>query len=72
MPVPPAEIGVPKSAPRLFIDEELHTGRALHIGGPQAHYLLNVMRVKAGAPIKIFDDRSGEYAPQPDWYVVHE
>ncbi len=33
----------------------------MHVTGPQAHYLLNVMRLKAGAPIKLFDDRTGEY-----------
>ncbi len=51
----------PKSTPRLFIDEELHASRAVHLAGPPAHYLLNVMRIKAGSPIKLFDDRSGEY-----------
>ena len=51
----------PKSAPRLFVDEELHESRNVHIAGAPAHYLINVMRIKADAPIKIFDDRSGEY-----------
>jgi 16S rRNA (uracil1498-N3)-methyltransferase len=50
-----------RSAPRLFIDEELHSGRALHVAGPPAHYLLQVMRVKSGSAIKLFDDRTGEY-----------
>ncbi len=59
MPTAPASPS--KSTPRLFIDEELHAGRAVHIAGPPAHYLLNVMRIKAGSAIKLFDDRSGEY-----------
>jgi 16S rRNA (uracil1498-N3)-methyltransferase len=59
MPAEPAS--PPKSTPRLFIDEELHAGRAIHVAGPPAHYLLNVMRLKAGSQIKLFDDRSGEY-----------
>jgi 16S rRNA (uracil1498-N3)-methyltransferase len=59
MPATPA--WPPKSTPRLFIDEELYSGRALHIAGPSAHYLMNVMRVKAGAPVRLFDDRTGEY-----------
>lgn len=33
----------------------------MHVAGPQAHYLLNVMRLKEGAPVKLFDDRTGEY-----------
>jgi 16S rRNA (uracil1498-N3)-methyltransferase len=58
----PAELASPpKSTPRLFIDEELHAGRAIHVAGPPAHYLLNVMRLKAGSQVKLFDDRSGEY-----------
>jgi 16S rRNA (uracil1498-N3)-methyltransferase len=51
----------PHSTPRLFIDEALAEGRELRIEGGQAHYLLNVMRLKAGDPVKLFDDRSGEY-----------
>jgi 16S rRNA (uracil1498-N3)-methyltransferase len=58
----PAETASPpKSTPRLFIDEELHAGRAVHLAGPSAHYLINVMRLTTGSPIKLFDDRSGEY-----------
>lgn len=51
----------PHSTPRLFVDEALAEDRQVHIAGPQAHYLLNVMRLKAGAPVKLFDDRTGEY-----------
>lgn len=52
----------PRSAPRLFVDEPLAVGGSVHIDGGQAHYLLNVMRIAEGAAIKLFDDRSGEYA----------
>jgi 16S rRNA (uracil1498-N3)-methyltransferase len=51
----------PHSTPRLFIDEALAEGCELCIEGGQAHYLLHVMRLKAGDPVKLFDDRSGEY-----------
>jgi 16S rRNA (uracil1498-N3)-methyltransferase len=51
----------PHSTPRLFVDETLVIGTQLRIAGPQAHYLLNVMRLKNGDPIKLFDDRTGEY-----------
>jgi 16S rRNA (uracil1498-N3)-methyltransferase len=51
----------PRSAPRLFIDEELHAGRAVHLAGPPAHYLINVMRLKTGSAVRLFDDRTGEY-----------
>jgi 16S rRNA (uracil1498-N3)-methyltransferase len=36
-------------------------GSEVHVAGPQAHYLLNVMRLKESAPVKLFDDVSGEY-----------
>jgi 16S rRNA (uracil1498-N3)-methyltransferase len=51
----------PHSTPRVFVDEPLAQGREVHVSGPQAHYLLNVMRLKEGAPVKLFDDRTGEY-----------
>jgi 16S rRNA (uracil1498-N3)-methyltransferase len=51
----------PHSSPRLFVDEPLVIGSEARIMGPQAHYLLNVMRLKQGAPVKLFDDISGEY-----------
>ncbi len=51
----------PHSTPRLFVEQALAEGAAAHVSGPQAHYLLNVMRLKQGAPVKLFDDISGEY-----------
>jgi 16S rRNA (uracil1498-N3)-methyltransferase len=51
----------PNSAPRLFIDQTLSDGLELRIEGGQAHYLLSVMRLKPGAAVKLFDDRTGEW-----------
>ena len=51
----------PKSTPRLFVDQVLSTGCDVRIEGNAAHYLLGVMRLKDGSPVKLFDDRSGEY-----------
>lgn len=59
MPATPA--WPPHSAPRLFIDQPLADGMELRIEGGQAHYLLSVMRVKIGAAVKLFDDRTGEW-----------
>ena len=50
----------PRSTPRLFVDQPLGPG-PLRLDGPQAHYLAGVMRVKAGDPVRLFDDRSGEW-----------
>ncbi len=60
MPATPA--WPPLSAPRLFVESDLSATRTLTIDGAQAHYLINVMRVKTGDAIKLFDDISGEYA----------
>ncbi len=51
----------PKSTPRLFIEQLLAEGGEVHVTGNAAHYLLGVMRLKEGAPVKLFDDISGEY-----------
>lgn len=50
----------PRSTPRLFVDEALAPGPRRVEGAP-AHYLLSVMRLKAGDPVKLFDDRTGEW-----------
>lgn len=61
MPMPATPAYPPHSTPRLFVDEALSEGRELRIEGGQAHYLLHVMRLKEGAPVKLFDDQTGEY-----------
>ncbi len=60
MPATPA--WPPQSAVRLFVDTPLSQDATLTIGGPQAHYLLNVMRMKVGTVLKLFDDMTGEWA----------
>lgn len=62
MPATPA--WPPQSAPRLFVDQPLSEGQELRVEGAQAHYLLGVMRLKPGSVVKLFDDRTGEYAAE--------
>lgn len=59
MPATPA--WPPASTPRLFIDRPLGPDAAPVVDGPAAHYLLNVMRLQAGDPLLLFDNRSGEW-----------
>lgn len=59
MPATPA--WPPDSGVRLFVDTPLSDGAMVTIEGPQAHYLLNVMRLKPGATLKLFDDVTGEW-----------
>lgn len=50
----------PQSTPRLFVETPLAPG-PLRIDGPPAHYLVSVMRLAAGDPVKLFDDATGEW-----------
>ncbi len=60
MPATPA--WPPRSAPRLFVENELGEGQILVIGGNQAHYLSRVMRVAEGDTLVLCDDVTGEWA----------
>lgn len=59
MPATPA--WPPSSLPRLFVDAPLAHAMRLTLEGPQANYLGAVLRLAAGAQIKLFDDRTGEW-----------
>ncbi len=51
----------PQSTPRLFVEPVLAAGEVRRIDGAQGHYLATVMRLKAGDPVKLFDDATGEW-----------
>ena len=59
MPATPA--WPPESSIRLFVETPMSEGAVIEIAGGQAHYLVNVMRMKAGGHLKLFDDVSGEW-----------
>ena len=53
---------VPRSADlRLYIDLPLAGGGLLEPSAPQAHYLLTVMRRRAGDEVVLFNGRDGEW-----------
>src|SRR5690606_3287431 len=54
----------PRSAPRLFVPGPLAEGGTVAIDGPQAHYLLRVMRVGEGDAVVLCDDATGEWAAE--------
>lgn len=60
MPATPA--WPPKSAPRLFIAQELRAGASVRIEGNPAHYLARVMRAATGDIVILCDDVTGEWA----------
>ena len=49
------------NAPRLFIDAPLQAGARIALDRGQANYLLNVLRLKAGETVLIFNGRDGEW-----------
>jgi 16S rRNA (uracil1498-N3)-methyltransferase len=49
------------NAQRLFVDAELAEGRSLACTPAQTNYLRNVLRLKAGAAIHVFNGRDGEW-----------
>ena len=62
MPATPA--WPPKSAPRLFVEQELSSAAQVTIEGNQAHYLTRVMRVAPGDAVILCDDITGEWAAE--------
>jgi 16S rRNA (uracil1498-N3)-methyltransferase len=59
MPATPA--WPPKSLPRLFVRQPLAVGALVDLDAAQANYLGNVMRLKEGAQLLVFDGSSGEW-----------
>jgi 16S rRNA (uracil1498-N3)-methyltransferase len=59
MPATPA--WPPASLPRLYVEQTLSEGATLHVEGAPANYLTNVLRLRPGAQVKLFDDRTGEW-----------
>lgn len=47
--------------PRLFIDHSLTLGGEVPLNRDQTHYLITVLRLKLGDPIKIFNGVNGEW-----------
>ncbi len=48
-------------APRLFVDAPLAPGARVDCEPGQANYLLNVMRLKPGTQVRLFNGRDGEW-----------
>jgi 16S rRNA (uracil1498-N3)-methyltransferase len=46
---------------RLFVSSPLAAGTAIPLDDKQSHYLLHVMRVKAGDAVLVFNGRDGEW-----------
>lgn len=49
------------AATRLFVDEPLHVGVRIAAGADRANFLLNVLRLKQGDRLLVFNGRDGEW-----------
>jgi 16S rRNA (uracil1498-N3)-methyltransferase len=47
--------------PRLYVDAPLAVGTSVALNRQQAHYVANVMRLKPGDALRLFNGRDGEY-----------
>lgn len=52
----------PRSAPRLFVEQELAKDTHISLEGNQAHYLGRVMRIAPGDAVILCDNVTGEWA----------
>lgn len=59
MPATPA--WPPRSLPRLFVRQPLAQGEPVELDSGQANYLGNVLRLREGADLLLFDGASGEW-----------
>jgi 16S rRNA (uracil1498-N3)-methyltransferase len=59
MPATPA--WPPRSLPRLFVDAPLGKDAQIELDAAQSNYLGNVLRMKEGAQLLLFDGSSGEW-----------
>jgi 16S rRNA (uracil1498-N3)-methyltransferase len=50
------------TSPRLFVEAPLHEGDRVALSPEQANYLVNVLRLREGARVLVFNGRDGEFA----------
>ena len=49
------------NAQRLFVEADLAEGATVTLGGEQANYLRNVLRLEPGDAVLVFNGRDGEW-----------
>lgn len=53
---------VTERSPRIYVPERLRSGDCVTLGGEQHRYVSQVLRLKRGASLTLFDGTGGEYA----------
>src|SRR3984885_4694323 len=49
--------------PRLYVSQDLAEGTEIKLDPQQTNYLVNVLRLGAGAPLLLFNGRGGQVSP---------
>ncbi len=52
---------MPSKLQRLFVKAPLRAGAEVELAAPQAHYLVNVLRLKGGDKLLVFNGKDGEW-----------
>jgi len=50
-----------KTSPRVYVDTVLSLDATINLDGSQAHYLRDVMRLREGDAVRLFNGRDGEW-----------
>ena len=50
-----------KTTPRLFLEAALAESAEIQLPRPQAHYLVDVLRLAGGDPLRVFNGQDGEW-----------
>lgn len=53
-----------EKAPRLYVTADLGDGHTFHLDESQTHYVRNVMRIKDGGALRVFNGRDGEFGAE--------
>jgi 16S rRNA (uracil1498-N3)-methyltransferase len=53
-------------APRLFVEGEFASGQSIALTREQSHYLVHVMRSRAGTVLRVFNGNDGEWLAELD------
>jgi 16S rRNA (uracil1498-N3)-methyltransferase len=54
------------SSPRLFVKDDLSSGVVVHLEKPAQNYVSNVLRLRQGDVVLVFNGRDGEFAARLD------
>lgn len=57
---------------RLHLDQRLALGRPLRVAGDRAHYLRNVLRLRVGDEVLLFNAADGEWRARVTAFARHE